>query len=171
MSILVDHEIAALCAAGGVEGYDAALINPASLDVRLGERILIESVQSPDLVPYPLHHHDEGNPYLWQPGQFILAHTQEILHMPDDLVGEFRLKSSRAREGVDQALAIWIDPGYHGSSLTLELRNNRQLHPIPIWCGMRIGQLVWHRLSAKPTNSYRDTGRYNGRVSVQGSLG
>lgn len=171
MTILVDHEIAALCEAGAVERYTPELINPASLDVRLGDRILIESVVSPELVPYPLLNHDQDNPYLWQPGQFILAHTLEVLHMPDDLVAEFRLKSSRAREGVDQALAIWIDPGYHGSSLTLELRNNRQLHPIPIWYGMRIGQLVWHRLSARPTASYRETGRYNGKLSVQGSLG
>lgn len=171
MSILVDHEIAALCAAGGVESFDPALINPASLDVRLGEVILIEGAQGPELVPYPLHQHTEEEPYLWRPGQFILAHTMERLNMPDDLVGEFRLKSSRAREGADQALAIWIDPGYHGSVLTLELRNNRQLHPIPIWYGMRIGQLVWHRLSAKPTRSYREVGRYNGYASVQESLG
>lgn len=170
MTVLVDHQIEALCLAGMVTPFDPALLNPASLDVRLGDTLLIESVQSPALVPYPLHRHTEAEPYQWSPGQFLLAPTLETFNMPATVAGEFRLKSSRAREGADQALAVWLDPGWHGSVLTLELRNNRQLHWLPLWPGMRIGQIIFHTCSA-PLRSYRETGRYNGDTTVQGSRG
>lgn len=171
VTILSDWQIRNRCIAGMMEGYDDALINPASLDVRLGDALLIESVESPTLIPYPLARHSEANPYLLVPGQFCLAQTVEVFHLPDDVAAEFRLKSSRAREGLDQALAVWCDPGFHGSVLTLELRNNRQLWPQRLWPGMKIGQLIFHHLDAAPELSYAVTGRYNLDATVQGSKG
>jgi dCTP deaminase len=168
---LADWQIASRCDAGMVEGYDPDLINPASLDVRLGDSLLIESAQSRDLVPYPLSKHTEDNPYELRPGQFCLAPTMEVFHLPDDVAAEFRLKSSRAREGLDQALAVWADPGWHGSVLTLELRNNRQLWPQLLWPGMKIGQMVFHQMTERPARSYAVTGRYNRDLAVQGSRG
>jgi dCTP deaminase len=170
MTVLVDHQIEALCLAGMVTPYDRALLNPASLDVLLGDTLLIESAQSPELVPYPLHRHSEADPYHWQPGQFLLAPTRETFNMPETVAGEFRLKSSRAREGADQALAVWLDPGWCGSVLTLELRNNRQLHWLPLWPGMKIGQIIFHPCAA-PRRDYGQTGRYNGDTTVQASKG
>ena len=169
--ILCDHEILDLCNQGMVEGFDPDLINPASLDVRLGDTLLIESAQSRDLVQYPLAWHSEANPYEMKPGQFLLAPTRETFNIPDTIAAEFRLKSSRAREGLDQALAVWADPGWHGSVLTLELRNNRQLWPQLLWPGMKIGQMVFHKMSDRPMRSYALTGRYNGDVSVMSSRG
>ena len=168
---LADWQIASRCDAGMVEGYDPDLINPASLDVRLGDSLLIESAQTRDLVPYPLSKHTEDNPYELRPGQFCLAPTMEVFHLPDDVAAEFRLKSSRAREGLDQALAVWADPGWHGSVLTLELRNNRQLWPQLLWPGMKIGQMVFHQMTERPARSYAVTGRYNLDLAVQGSRG
>jgi dCTP deaminase len=169
--ILADWEIQNACHDGLVVPFTEELLNPASLDVRLGAELLIESAQSSDLVTYPLRFHTQAEPYLLKPGQFVLAQTIEVFNLPDTIAAEFRLKSSRAREGLDQALAVWADPGWHGSVLTMELRNNRQLHPIPLWYGMRIGQMVFHRMSARPKQSYAKTGRYNGHRTVVGSLG
>ena len=169
--ILPDFQIRALCDSGMVSPFDPALVNPASLDVRLGGTLLIESAQGPELVPYPLAGHTQEHPYCLQPGQFCLAQTVETFHLPDHLAAEFRLKSSRAREGLDQALAVWADPGWHGSVLTMELRNNRQLHPVALWPGMRIGQMVFHSMLSVPVRSYRETGRYCGDTTVQASKG
>ncbi len=170
--ILPDHEIRRLCEAGMVTPFDdPSLVNPASLDVRLGHQLLIESCESPQLVPYPLDQHSEADPYLLQPGQFVLAQTVETFNLPPTVAAEFRLKSSRAREGLDQALAVWADPGWHGSVLTMELRNNRQLHAIPLWQGMKIGQMVFHRMAATPERDYSVTGRYNNHATVRESLG
>ena len=169
--VLVDHQIDALCRAGMVTPYDPALLNPASLDVRLGDTLLIESAESPALVPYPLQHHGEADPYRLKPGQFVLAQTVETFNLPDTIAAQFVLKSSRAREGLEHLLAGYCDPGWHGSVLTLELHNSRQLHDIPLWPGMRIGQMVWQRLAAPPMRSYAVTGRYCNDTTVQGSRG
>ena len=170
--ILSDLEIAQLCECRElVTPFDPAMINPASIDVRLGDSLLIESAQGPGLVPYPLHGHSEQNPYLLQPGQFVLASTLETFNMPLKLCGRFMLKSSRAREGLQHLLAGWLDPGWHGSVLTMELKNIRQLHPISLWPGMRIGQVAFSRMSQRPAVSYAQTGRYNHDRTVQGSRG
>lgn len=170
--ILSDHEITAWCERHQlVTPFDPTLVNPASIDVRLGDTLLIESAQSADLVPYPLQRHSQDNPYELKPGQFCLAQTVETFNIPDTIAAEFRLKSSRAREGLDQALAVWADPGWYGSVLTLELRNNRQLWPQLLWPGMKIGQMVFHVMSDLPQHSYAVTGRYNNDSSVQGSRG
>jgi dCTP deaminase len=169
--ILSDWEIRARCMGGMVEGYDDALINPASLDVRLGGTLLIESAESTALVPYPLHKHTQDNPYLMVPGQFVLAETIETFNLPDDIAAQFMLKSSRAREGLEHLMAGYCDPGWHGSKLTMELHNSRQLHPVPLWPGMKIGQMVFHKMSSTPQRSYAVTGRYNQDGGVQASRG
>jgi len=169
--ILSDWQIRSRCEGGMVQGYSDELINPASLDVRLGDTLLIESAQSRELVPYPLRGHTEENPYELRPGQFSLAPTMETFFIPDDIAGEFRLKSSRAREGLDQALAVWLDPGWRGSVLTMELRNNRQLWPQLLWPGMKIGQIIFHLMAERPVASYSVTGRYNGDLTVMASKG
>lgn len=168
---LPDFQIAELCRAGMVAPFDEALVNPASLDVRLGDRLLIESAAGPELVPYPLADHSQERPYLLVPGQFVLAETLETFNIPGNLAAQFVLKSSRAREGIEHLLAGYIDPGFHGSVLTLELHNSRQLHSVAIWPGMRIGQIVFRRLAGVPLRSYRETGRYNGDRTVQASRG
>jgi len=169
--ILCDWEIRARCMGGMVIDYDDDLINPASLDVRLGDILLIESVESPALVLYPLHQHTEDDPYLMVPGQFVLAETIETFNLPDDLAAQFMLKSSRAREGLEHLMAGYCDPGWHGSKLTMELHNSRQLHPVPLWPGMKIGQMVFHTMSTAPQRSYAVTGRYNNHATVHESLG
>ena len=169
--ILSDWEIKSRCIGGMVEGFDEALINPASLDVRLGGTLLIESAESPELVPYPLHRHDAENPYELKPGQFVLAETIEVFNLPNDIAAQFMLKSSRAREGLEHLMAGYCDPGWHGSRLTMELHNSRQLHAIPLWPGMKIGQMVFHKMSSAPLRSYAEVGRYNADKTVQASRG
>jgi dCTP deaminase len=167
---LADFQITNLALAGMVEPFEPELVNPASLDVRLGDSILIESVVGDAMVPYPLSNHTATSPYLLSPGQFVLAHTAAWLAIPPSLSAQFALKSSRAREGLQHLLAGWIDPGFEGV-LTLELKNVRQLQPVPIWPRMRIGQLVFYPMNARPRRSYAETGRYQGDTTVQQSRG
>jgi len=168
--ILPDHEIHQLCAAGMVEPFDPALVNPASLDVRLGGSLLIESAESRKMASYPFHLHSEADPYLMTPGQFVLAPTLEFVRVPDTCNAQFVLKSSRAREGIEHLLAGYLDPGFHGV-ITLELHNSRQLHAVPIWPEMRIGQLVFNQMLSTPKRSYAVTGRYQGDTTVMESRG
>ena len=169
--ILADWQITARCNGGMVTPFDPELVNPASLDVRLGPTLLIESAEGLELVPYPLAGHTEENPYLLKPGQFVLACTVETFQLPDDIAAQFMLKSSRARSGLEHLMAGYCDPGWHGSVLTLELHNSRQLHSVALWPGMKIGQMVFHQMAGIPQRSYAVTGRYNGDATVQGSRG
>jgi dCTP deaminase len=169
--ILADWQIRSRCEGGMITPFDPALVNPASLDVRLGPTLLIESAQSVGLVPYPLHRHSQEDPYELLPGQFVLAQTMEVFNLPDDLAAQFMLKSSRAREGLEHLMAGYCDPGWHGSVLTLELHNSRQLWPVKLWPGMKIGQIVFHLMAERPLASYAQTGRYNLDGTVQASRG
>jgi dCTP deaminase len=170
--ILCDQEIRQLClTADLVIPFNPDLINPASIDVRLGDTLLIESAQSRELVVYPLDRHSEEIPYELRPGQFCLAQTVETFNMPVNVAAQFMLKSSRAREGLEHLMAGYCDPGWHGSVLTLELHNSRQLWPQLLWPGMKIGQMVFHRMSDLPLRSYAQTGRYNGHATVHASKG
>ena len=170
MTILCDTEIQALITERNmVENYDLALINPASLDLRLGGTIMVESAEDLDMRPLSIAGNTADNPYWLKPGQFILAQTIEVFNMPEDIAGLFFLKSSRAREGYENLHAGYADPGWHGSVLTLELKNSRQLLPLPLWPGLKIGQLVLFKMSRVPGVSYATVGNYNGDKSVSPS--
>lgn len=105
-----------------------------------------------------------------QPHEFVLAETLERITLPDCVSAQLALKSSRAREGLEHLMAGYVDPGFEGR-LTLELQNARCLHPIPLWPGMRIGQLVFHKMAMTPNKNYSVTGRYQGDLTVQASKG
>ena len=172
MAPLPDYEIHDLCKRHAmVVPFDPDLVNPASLDVVLGDRIMIEVAESPQLQIHGIAGHTAEDPYWLQPGEFCLAETREIFNLPDCIAAQFVLKSSRAREGLEHLLAGWCDPGWHGSRLTLELSNARKMHPVAIWPGMKIGQMVFHKMEGIPGRSYAVTGRYNGDVAVTASKG
>jgi len=171
MTVLCDWEIKNLCEAGMIEGYAEDLINPASLDVRLGGRLMIEVADTKEFVNVDISHRTDKNPYRLMPGEFCLAETEEIFNIPDSISAQFVLKSSRAREGYENLLAGWIDPGFSGSRLTLELVNARRHWDLPLYPGMKIGQIVFFKMSSIPINSYSKVGRYNGDLRVKASKG
>jgi len=167
--ILCDTEIHDLIEQGMVQHHQPELINPASLDLRLGDLIMLESVESQQMIPLSIKDYTPDHPYELVPGQFILAQTMETFVMPEDIAGLFFLKSSRAREGYENLHAGYADPGWHGSALTLELKNARQLQPLPIYPGLKIGQMVFFRMSQRPALSYALTGSYNNDKLVSAS--
>lgn len=143
------------------------------MDVRLGTNIMIETkdsdeLQLEELTPALI---TKDNPFSLHPNEFILAQTLEIFDIPDDICGQFALKSSLARAGFEHSLAGWVDPGFNSSVLTLELKNARQHRSVPLWPGMRIGQIIFMRMSSRPDVSYRDCGRYNSDKRVMGCKG
>lgn len=173
MSTIVDHQIRDLCRGSGlVEPFDPDLVNPASIDVTLGDTILVEGrICGPEQERTRwITKHLDGVPYVLCPGQFILAHTAEIVRVPNWLEATFCLKSSRGREGLNHMLAGYIDPGFNGR-VTLELHNVNQRHNIELTPGMRIGQLRFSTLDQTPLRSYAITGRYMNDMTVVASKG
>lgn len=172
MAILPDREISWLCQRERmIAPFSEEQLNPASYDVLLGGHLMIESAASdgPSLTKISIAENTREQPYWLKPGQFVLAETWEIFNIPDDIAAQFVLKSSRAREGYQHLLAGFCDPGWNGSRLTMELKNIRQLKALPLWPGMKIGQMVFYLMAAKPDRSYAETGHYNSQPIVMPS--
>ena len=154
-----------------VTPYDSDLLNPASLDVRLGDELLVEQEGLDPMKRISIKDHSRDDPFYLYPNEFVLAHTLERFQVPSNVAGQFALKSSGARAGFEHLMAGYVDPGFWDSVLTLELKNARQQAYIPLWPGMRIGQIVWTRMQSMPTKTYRETGRYNHDHTVQSTKG
>lgn len=159
MTLLVDHEIEMLVGEQDIiSPWDVAMLQPTSVDLRLGNLLLLENPVGSAQKFWALDISDatEDRPAFLKPGEFALAATQERLSLPADVSGELCLKSSAARTGLDHCLAGWIDCGYCGNP-TLELKNALQHHAIPLWPGMPIVQvkLFRHSVAANPYGKKR----------------
>lgn len=160
------------------------LVNAASLDVRFGNEIKIERAPIPEFdatgIADPLQRPSafgetitlQPHEVYWlDPGEVILVSMHEEIHVPNDCGALFLLKSSRAREGYQHAMAGWVDPGWKGI-LTLEIRNWLRHNPIPVYEHLRIGQLVFFQLvstTSRPYGTTNESGRYQNAVGVEAS--
>ena len=144
-----------------LDPYDPELVQPASVDVRLGtefrvmrnsrlthidpfepQQKLMDTVAIPD-----------GDIFVLHPGEFALGHTAETVGCPDDIVGVVNGKSSLGRLGLQvHATAGFIDPGFKGT-VVLELSNVSNL-PILLRPGMKIAQLVFQSLDRPAERPY-----------------
>lgn len=170
MTVLVDWQIEELCIQKNlIVPYDPEMLNPASIDLRIGNSLKRETIfggwKDVDLSRY-----SKWNPYWLYPKQFVLVGTYELFNMTENVAGEFKLKSSRAREGYEHLNAGFADPSWHSSVLTMEIFNTRCFSRLPIYPGLKIGQFILLPCE-KPRKGYDITGRYNGDSSVMSSKG
>ena len=170
MSLLSALEICQLIREGVIEHTDDSYVNAASLDLTLGNHILVEEsadlhgpVSLKDKQRLAMREVDiSEEPYVLAPGEFILAQTNQVFNLPDWLSAEYKLKSSMARIGLEHLNAGWCDAGWHGSVLTLELLNVTRHHHIELHSRTRIGQIIFFRHDEVPSDhSYATKGRYN----------
>lgn len=120
---------------------------PASIDLRLGNRVIRNPEEGGEIVPCP--------PLIF-PGDFLLAETLERIRIPLEYAARVEGKSTLGRRGlIIHATAGWVDPGFEGV-LTLEMANISRV-PISLKPEMWIGQLSLYVLS-EPALPY--TGKY-----------
>ena len=173
--LLSDRDIRSELDQGRVvlDPYDAEMIQPSSVDVRLDRFFRVfENHRYPHIDPAedqpdltrPVE--PEGaEPFILHPGEFVLGSTYEIVTLPDDVAARLEGKSSLGRLGLlTHSTAGFIDPGFSGH-VTLELSNVATL-PIKLWPGMKIGQLCFFRLSSPAENPY-GSARYGSRYQGQ----
>lgn len=166
------------------EGMDHEMqVQPASVDLRLG----YDFQRYRDFVNPLIHTLDplrdkidhlmepitvaEGGRYLVNPGHqnFVLATTQEIVHLPDNMVARVEGRSSLGRLGLRvHSTAGYVDPGFHGR-ITLEID---VVGRFPLWLtpGMRVCQLSFQLMSgpsASPYGSAKRNSKYNNQKTVQ----
>lgn len=161
--LLSDRDIRAQIDAGRVQldPYDAGLVQPASIDVRLDRYFRIfenhrygvidPAAEQPELTRTVSPEGDE--PFVLHPGEFVLGATYEYVTLPDDIAARLEGKSSLGRLGLlTHSTAGFIDPGFEGH-VTLELSNMSNL-PVKLYPGMKIGQLCFFQLSSPAEHPY-----------------
>lgn len=154
----------------------ARVMQPASMDVHLGDRLLIfldkEEIDprkpQPDLT-YMQELGPEG--MLIMPNEFLLGTTYETIALSAAYSAEITGKSSLARLGLMvHSTAGFIDPGFSGK-VTLEIKNLNR-NPIRLYPGMKIGQFKFFRLDTTCLRPYGSPGlgsHYQGQSDVTAS--
>ena len=144
-----------------VEPFDAATIQPSSIDVRVDGLFRVFRNHTSgvldvkqdlsgltELVEIPA-----DGVFMLHPGEFVLGSTLERVALPDDLVARIEGKSSLGRLGLlIHSTAGFIDAGFDGH-VTLELANVASL-PITIYPGMKIGQISFMEMSTPAERPY-----------------
>jgi dCTP deaminase len=180
-----------------VHPFDKSLVNPTSLDVRLGDKYTFTRASS-------FNHFDSSgeimcallgekigaqswgciNPqdkntfqtetlvkdeYWLKPQETVCVSMLEYLRLPSDISAKIMGKSSLGRLGLDNSsISGWVDAKWKGV-LTLELTNHSK-NALKLTKGMKIGQLVFFRHDSV-LQGYDKVGRYVNQVEGQGSLG
>jgi dCTP deaminase len=173
--LLSDRDIRAAIDQGRItlEPYDAEMVHPSSVDVRIDRYFRVfENHRYPHIDPSVeqaeltrLVEPDGDEPFILHPGEFVLGSTYEVVSLPDDVSARLEGKSSLGRLGLlTHSTAGFIDAGFSGH-VTLELSNVATL-PIKLWPGMKIGQLCFFRLTSPaeaPYGSGAQGSRYQGQ--------
>jgi len=167
--ILSDITIRELIANGelGIDPLEERQIQPASVDVRLGNSFsVIKSGSNILTMDKPVEYYSViADTFLLLPKQFVLATTVEYFRLPGNLTAFVEGRSSIGRLGLFIQNAGWVDPGFEGE-ITLELFNASD-QAIELCMGRRVGQLVFAQMDHKAANPYR--GKYQGQRNATGS--
>lgn len=161
--------------------FEDRLVQPASYELTLSDSI---TVMRADPIHLPIEANDVP-PQIWysfelpfdtyrlDPDAFILASTNEMVHLPNNVAARVEGKSSLGRLGIAiHTTAGWIDPGFQGQ-ITLELKNLGP-YPVMLRTGQKIAQLAFFQMeeaSARPYGHPDNGNAYQGQVGATGSVG
>ncbi|MDP2691720.1 MAG: dCTP deaminase [bacterium] len=143
-------------------------IQPASIDLRLGNHFLVLDQHSMEVITMdtPIEYREMTKEEIIIPPQsFILATTMEFIKLPANMTAFVEGRSSIGRMGLFIQNAGWVDPGFEGE-ITLEIFNANSL-PIKLSSGRRICQLVFAQMDQATNNPYQ--GKYQGQRKARGS--
>lgn len=139
-------------------------LSACSLDLRLGNTFrLFEHSRVPYIDPFDKARNGKnatreikvkkGKPFIIQPGDFILATTEEYLEIGDDLIGRLEGRSSLGRVGIIvHSTAAVFDPGWRGK-VVMEIGNLGRM-PVALYPGMRICDIHFEEVSSKVETPY-----------------
>jgi len=97
---------------------------------------------------------------LLEPGETILAHTNEFIGGRDTVTTMMKARSSMGRDFINVCkCAGWGDVGYI-NRWTMEISNASRNYIIPLVVGRRIAQLVFFETGPIEKSDYTKTGKY-----------
>ena len=136
-----------------IYNYKEEAIQPNSLDVHLGDHFAIQLNDGSfeEIVT---------EEFALQPGDFVLAVTQEYFYFRSTLHGVLQGKSSWARVGLYVESAGLFDSGFEGVAV-VELTNQGKA-PLLLRTGQPIAQMVFQK-NLPVLKSYKHKGHYQGQ--------
>lgn len=155
-------------------------LGSCSVDLRLGRQFRIfdhskyayidpkNASLAANMMKDVLVKHNE--PFMLQPGDFVLATTMESLSLPDNLLARLEGRSSLGRLGiVVHSTASIFDPGWRGV-IVMELGNMGRM-PVALYPGMRICALTFEELSSPSEVPYnkKKSAKYVGQNKPEAS--
>lgn len=153
-------------------------LQPCSLDIRIGDEVswyegaevVMDSRTTDPEDHLQVKKLENNESVLVEPGDFFLFSTEEYIEIPDYLECEVRGRSSFGRLGLEvHSTAGLVDAGFEGK-LVLEVSNN-STHPVRIYRGDRVAQLVFNRMSGSANTPYgeKDDSKYQKQEGAVGS--
>lgn len=155
-------------------------LGSCSLDLRLGNVFRVfDHSKYPYIDPHKKDYSNEitreitlsdGEQFIMQPGDFVLAVTLERVKIADDLMGRLEGRSSLGRLGiVVHSTASIFDPGWDGKCV-LELGNMGRM-AVALTVGMRICAMTFEELSSPSEIPYsqKNHAKYKIQENVQES--
>ena len=104
---------------------------------------------------------------LLEPGETILAHTNEFIGGRETVTTMMKARSSMGRIFINVCkCAGWGDVGYV-NRWTMEISNSSQHYIIPLVVGRRIAQLVFFETGPIVSNDYSVTGNYQSSKNLK----
>ena len=163
-----DKRLQNLIDIGMIENTYDGSVNPASINLRLGNTFLKpkkdQTVMLGEEMEYERHEIKDGQHIYIMPGEFMLATTIEAIDVPITAAAFVQGRSSIGRAGLTVQNAGFVDPGFRGH-ITLELKNDSPCIII-LFPGYPVTQLVY--MDAENV-SRPYAGKYNGQVEATDS--
>jgi len=174
--MLSDRDILAALEEGllTITPFDTKQLRPAGITMQLGKEILIpQPVELIDLkgdqeLEYDRVEITPEKPFVLQPQQFVLGHTEEVLSVGTKLGFTIEGRSTLARLGisVEQSSTI-VDPGHHERPITLEIYNCGP-SAVTLYRGLSVAKCLVFKLSSEAGRSFDKYARYSGQKSGVG---
>ncbi len=110
--------------------------------------------------------HETDKVIILEPGETILAHTNEFIGGKNHITTMMKARSSMGRSFIEVCkCAGWGDVGYI-NRWTMEITNNSKHYTIPLVVGRRIAQIIFFETGPIEGADYTASGKYNAKGTL-----
>ncbi|MEW6528554.1 MAG: dCTP deaminase [Candidatus Micrarchaeota archaeon] len=163
MSLMSDTDVIEAINKGeiGIKPFDKKFLGPDSLDIRLGDEMLVSKIIKKTIDPNKPKNFFVSkkikHSFILKPMQFVLGTTLERISLSNNIAAQIEGRSSLGRLGIMVHMTAGIIHAGFGakgpSTLTLEIYSVNP-NDVYLHAGMKIAQLSFFKLNRKVSKGY-----------------